>query len=362
MSPRRTRTAGTPRGHARVPPVRVLQVGVGGFGRTWLDALTAIPEHVQYAGLCDRVPAALEAARTLTGLHPGRCHSDLAAAIAAAGADVAVVVVPPGAHRAVATQCLEAGLPVLLEKPLAGTPADCAALLDAARARGVELAVSQNYRYRPVIETARRLIASGRLGAVAQAQVDFRIHHDFRGTFREAMDHPLLLDMAVHHFDLLRFVCGLEPRHVHAHAWNPPWSQFAGDASAVCVFAMEGGARVVYSASWHPRGQFTDWNCRWLVEGERGYLTLERDRVRLYEGADPHRPGTVEEEADVPLVALPHTDQAAVLLDFVAAVRAGRPAPTTAADNLRSLEMVFGAVEATRRADGVALGGSLAGG
>jgi predicted dehydrogenase len=340
-------------------PVRVLQVGVGGFGKTWLAALAQIPEDVQYAGLCDQVPTALEEARALTGLDPGRCDTDLAAALAAADPEVAVVVVPPDAHRPVATQCLEAGVPVLLEKPLAGTREDCAALVEAARRSGLELAVSQNYRYRPVIETARQAIASGRLGTVAQAQVDFRIHHDFRGTFRESMDHPLILDMAVHHFDLLRFVCGLEPRHVYAESWNPPWSQFAGDASAVCVFAMDRGARVVYSASWHPRGQFTDWNCRWLVECEGGYLTLDRDRVRCYEGADPHRPGTPEDEVDVPLVELRRTDQAAVLLDFVTAIREGRPAPTTAEDNLRSLEMVFGAVDATGRAGGVALGGSV---
>ena len=150
---------------------------------------------------------------------------------------------------------------------------------------------------------------------------------------------------------------GLEAHSVAATSWNPPWSQFDGDASAMCVFTMAGGARVVYSASWHPRGQFTDWNCRWLVEGERGYLTLDRDRVRVFERDDPHRPGEPDEAVDVPLVALEHTDQAAVLLDFWAAVRAGRPAPTTAADNLRSVEMVFAALEAAEADGGVALAG-----
>jgi predicted dehydrogenase len=335
----------------------VLQVGVGGFGEIWLRALAAIPDEVELCGLVDRVPAALDAARALTGVPAERCHTDLEEALAAAGADVAVGVVPPAAHREVATRCLEAGVPVLLEKPLAGTRADCLALVETARRLGPELAVSQNYRYRPVIETARRLIASGRIGAIGQAQVDFRIHHDFRGTFREAMEHPLILDMAVHHFDLIRFVTGLEATRVAATSWNPPWSQFQGDASSVCVFTMDGGARVVYSASWHPRAQFTDWNCRWLIEGDRGYLTLERDRVQVCEREDPHHPGRPDEAVDVPLVELERIDQAAVLLDFWDAVRAGRPAPTTAADNLRTVEMVFAAVEAAEAAGGVALDG-----
>jgi predicted dehydrogenase len=330
---------------------RVLQVGVGGFGAVWLGALDGEMVH---DALVDRDPEALAAAAERTGVAAERCFTDLDAALAANRADMALVVVPPSAHRAVAERCLERGLPVLVEKPLAGSREDSVALVQAARRTGRELAVSQNYRYRPVIETARRVLASGRLGRLGQARVEFRHHYDFRGTFREAMDHPLLLDMAVHHFDLIRFVCGLEPVRVSATSWNPPWSQFAGDASAVAVFDMEGGARVVYEGSWHPRAQFTDWNCRWLLECEGGYLILDRDRVLAGEDLDLHAVAAPAPAA-VPLVELPRQDQAAVASDFMRAVRAGEPAPTAAADNLRSLEMVFGAVESAQRGQPVAL-------
>jgi predicted dehydrogenase len=340
---------------------RILQVGVGGFGATWLAALAELPAEARLVALVDQSPGALVGAREATGIGAQACFTDLDAALEATEADMALVVVPPEAHRAVATRCLAEGLPVLVEKPLAGRREDCDALIRAAARAGRELAVSQNYRYRPVIATARAVLASGRLGALGQAQVDFRLHHDFRRTFRERMDHPLILDMAVHHFDLIRFVTGLEAEHVVARSWNPPWSQFAHDASAACIFAMGGGARIVYSGSWHPRGQFTDWNCRWLVECERGYLVVDRDRVGVYEGDDPNRPGTAAGEHEAPLVPMAHTDQAAVLLDFAAAVRAGRPAPTTAADNLRSAEMVFAAVDATRSGAAVAVDGDRAG-
>jgi predicted dehydrogenase len=335
---------------------RILQVGVGGFGATWLRALR---NEVEIGALVDVDPVAIEEAAALTGVDLDRCYTDLDAALSVARADVALIVVPPEAHRAVATRCLEAGLPVLVEKPLAGTRQDCEALVAAAERTGRELAVSQNYRYRPVMETARRVLASGLLGPIGQARVEFRLHHDFRGTFRESMEHPLLLDMAVHHFDLIRFVCGLEPRSVAARTWNPPWSQFAGDACAACVFDMESGARVVYDGCWHPRSQSTDWNCRWLVDCEGGVLTIDRDRVAIAEGADPHRPLEPGDEQEIPLVELADGDQAAVLRDFMAAVRDGRPAPTTAADNLRSLEMVFAAVDAAGSGREVAIDGTL---
>lgn len=337
-------------------PMRILQVGAGGFGATWLRTLSTLRDQAELVGLVDHAPPVLREAAEFAGVPPDARFTDLAAALANNRADMALVVVPPAAHRAVATACLAAGLPVLVEKPLAGLWEDCLALAETADHAGRELAVSQNYRYRSVIETARRALASGRLGSIGQAQVEFRLHHDFRGTFREAMDHPLILDMAVHHFDLIRYITALEPRSVAAHTWNPPWSQFAGDASAVCLFTMDSGARVVYTASWHPRGQVTDWNCVWRIEGERGYLVLDRDEIRIYEGDDPHRAGSPGEEEVVPLITLPRSDQAAVLTDFADAVRAGRPAPTTARDNLRSIEMVFAAVRAAETGVPVTLG------
>jgi predicted dehydrogenase len=321
--------------------MKVLQVGAGGFGRTWLAALANEPSAEQVA-LVDQDPAAL-----IDGI-PG--FVDLDAALRETSPDLAVVVVPPNVHREVAERCLAAGVPVLVEKPLAGTREDCEALIEASARADRQIAVSQNYRYRPVMETARRVLASGELGEIGQAQVDFRIHHDFRGSFREHMEQPLILDMAVHSFDLIRFVTGLEMAEVQAHTWNPPWSQFEGDASAVALFTMDSGARIAYNGSWHPRGQFTDWNCRWLIECTGGYLTLDRDVVKVYRGDDVHQPGTAAEEETVPLVALERTDQAAVLVEFWKAIRDDRPAPTNAADNLRTVEMVLAAVESAIRA------------
>jgi predicted dehydrogenase len=317
--------------------MKVLQVGAGGFGRTWLDALAKEPTAEQVA-LVDVDTAAL-----VDGI-PG--FTSLDEALRQTAADIAVVVVPPAAHREIAERCLAAGLPVLVEKPLAGTREDCEALIDASTRFNRQLAVSQNYRYRPVMETARRVLASGELGEIGQAQVDFRIHFDFRGSFREHMEQPLILDMAVHSFDLIRFVTGLEMADVWARTWNPPWSQFEGDASALALFTMDSGAHIAYSGTWHPRGQFTDWNCRWLIECSHGYLTLDRDVVKVYRGEDVHHPGTAADEHVVPLVELERTDQAAVLVDVWKAIQEDRPAPTSAADNLRTVEMVLRAVEA----------------
>jgi predicted dehydrogenase len=266
-------------------------------------------------------------------------------------------VVPPQHHRAPVETALNAGLPVLCEKPMAGSPEDCAAMVACAKRTGVTFAVSQNYRYRPAMWTARKVLASGELGAIGQARLDFWLYLNFRGTFRETMDHPLILDMSIHHFDLIRFITGLDPVSVRAESWNPPWSQFRGDASACCLFEMANRARVLYNGSWHARGQHDGWNCSWLIECERGFLRIAGDRITKYVGEEPGK-NVADVGEVVPLDPMPLTEQAYVLDDFARAISERRRPLTDGFDNLRSVGMVFGAVESLGRNARVALGAS----
>ena len=50
------------------------------------------------------------------------------------------------------------------------------------------------------------------------------------------MPFPVIIDMSIHHFDLIRFVTGLEAVKVSGAAWNPPWSNYKGDCSTSVVF------------------------------------------------------------------------------------------------------------------------------
>ena len=94
-----------------------------------------------------------------------------------------------------------------------------------------------------------------------------------------SMDFPLLVDMSIHHFDLIRFVTGLDPERVQGVAWNPPWSNYAGDCSSTVVFEMSNGARVVYSGSWCAKGQFCNWDGNWQIECDKGTLVYSRDNI-----------------------------------------------------------------------------------
>src|SRR4051812_39690204 len=132
--------------------MRVLQVGAGGFGRTWLTALASEPA-AELVALVDRDPAAL-----VDGV-PG--FTDLDAALATE-ADLAVVVVPPSAHREVAERCLAAGLPVLDEKPLAGAREGCEAAIGGAQRLHRPLPGRQHHPHRPPLEAPPPVLARRR--------------------------------------------------------------------------------------------------------------------------------------------------------------------------------------------------------
>ena len=104
---------------------------------------------------------------------------------------------------------------------------------------------AQNQRYTPVAQTIKRALESGTLGRVASVSIEFSRGPHFGG-FREEMAYPLILDMSVHHFDLMRFFLGSDAVSVFARSWNPPSSWLRGDASGKVSLKLAGGVVASY--------------------------------------------------------------------------------------------------------------------
>jgi predicted dehydrogenase len=319
-------------------------MGVGGFGGHWLDVLDANQEKVDVVALVDVSAEALDTACTRYGHAPEICFTTLDAALVQVEADIMICVTPPQVHREHVTQALQAGLHVLCEKPLASTPEDCVALLYASREFGRKLAVSQNYRYRPGIQTMARLVREGAIGTIGQVKIDFYKGWYFdTDNFRRTMAHPLIVDMCIHHFDLLRFVTGLEPETVRGESWNPPWSDNTGDTSTALQITMDNGAHFVYTASWCAQGDFSDWNGNWLIEGDKGSIAYSKGAITLNHAAGRY---TIGESDSVAPDEMALSEQDAVLDRFIVAIERDLRPETDISDNLRSISAVFAAVAA----------------
>jgi predicted dehydrogenase len=256
-----------------------------------------------------------------------------------------VDVTIPEAHHDVTLAALAAGVPVLGEKPMAATMEQARAMVAASERAGTLYMVSQSRRYDARLHAYRRLI-EGSIGPVGILNADFYIGAHFGG-FRDQMAHVLVLDMAIHTFDAARYLLGdPEPVAVYCEEFNPPWSWYTGDASAVAIFEMAGGARFTYRGSWCAEGRHTAWESEWRAVGPEGSATwdgrdaIEADvvteRGEFFSKVEP-RAAEVEQGVDAGI--------AGSLRDFLHALRTGATPMGECHDNIKSLAMVFGAIE-----------------
>lgn len=301
------------------------------MGRAWLRTVAASPE-VELVGVVDLdlagAASALEECE-LSGIEVSNSLADFTNV-----AEAVINVTVPEAHLPVNVEALRLGLPVLCEKPAAPTVAEAMVMAGAAESSGQLLMISQSRRYfRQVNELKSLLDQIGRPGIIT---CDFFKAPHFGG-FREEMAQPLLVDMAIHQFDLARLLTEAEPISVYCESHNPSWSWFDGDAAAHAIFEFKGGIRFVFNGSWVSGGRETSWNGDWRIS--------TADGIAHWDG-DTRPTGIRNDQSALPIV--PDEDSAegiaGSLAEFVHAVRAGQIPTGEIHSNIWSLAMVEAAV------------------
>jgi predicted dehydrogenase len=323
------------------PPLTLIQVGIGGFGSSWAEVARQC-DGIDLAAVADPSPAARQWAGERLGLTPAQIFASLGDALDAVPAEAVLAITPPDTHHAVVTQALRAGRHVLVEKPLATTIADALDLIATAERQQRALVVSQNYRFRKSARAVQAAVARGNLGELLSVRVDFR--RDTRAlwpadNFRYRMKHPTVLDMAIHHVDLIRGLTGRNVARVDGRSWPVPDSPYVHHPAVAAIMDLDGGAPVLYHGDWATHDPETSWNGDWVLTGERGRLVWTSDVANPLLGTARFHPWRGEPSE------LPHDDAMAEdrtgsLLAFARAIRTGEPAETAAQDNIHSLAAV----------------------
>ncbi|MFN8593625.1 MAG: Gfo/Idh/MocA family oxidoreductase [Thermomicrobiales bacterium] len=325
-------------------PLRIIQAGLGGFGRSWADVVRV--DGVERVAVVDPAPEARDWAVATLGLGADRCFATLDEALKKVPADAVLIVTPPETHHQLAKTALAAGKHVLTEKPLVTTLDAARDLVGASAAAHRILMVSQNYRFRPAAMAVREYLANDVIGALTAVRV--RCLRDMRGryaadNFRYLMRHPFVVDMSIHHFDLLRAVTGLEVESIYARGWRVPDSPFRYDPAVSALLTLNNGATVTYDGDWASVGMETSWNGEWEFTGERGRLRWTGVPDDAMDGSlTLLRPGSDPEMLPVPPLAT--ADRVGALAAFRDAVASGEEPATSARDNIRSLAIVLGCI------------------
>lgn len=321
---------------------KALIVGAGEMGRAWGKNLAACDEVAVVGWVDIRAEAAEHAAdeQGFGGIYTG---ADLERALAEVQPDFVVDVTVPEAHHDVTLAALAAGVPVLGEKPMAASMEQARAMVAASERAGKLYMVSQSRRYDARLQAMRRLIVE-QIGELGILNSDFYIGAHFGG-FRDEMASPLILDMAIHTLDAARFLSGADPLAVYCEEFNPPWSWYQGNASATAIFEMSGGLRYTYRGSWCSEGRHTSWEAEWRAVGPRGTAAWDGHDAPITEVVvGPGGFHAQVEPRTVEILDAP-VGIAGSLRDFLHALDTGATPMGECHDNIKSLAMVFGAIE-----------------
>ena len=320
----------------------LIHVGVGGRGGHWLDFIAGRQDFNSVACV-DVDQTALARVAAKIGCPT---FTDFGKALAEIKADGVVVTSPSLLHGRQASQALDAGFAVMVEKPLAPSLAEAVDLVERARRLRRPLMVAENYRFFQAERTLRKVLDDGLIGEVHSAVcIDRRNQPSTsQGAWVKSMEQPFLTEIAVHHFDSFRYLFARRPQALWAETFNPQSSDYARNAAAETFIELEGGLPIQYSGSFV--GSRYEYSLR--IRGAKGELHTDRSKVW-------HRPQGESAYRELPAVAMPegeplrypHAGMLSMLRQFQAAVTEGATPETSGADNLWTLAMFEAAVRSS---------------
>ena len=355
-------------------PVRTALIGCGKVGGLHAGALTTRPESTLVA-VCD---SSAERALRFAARYGGRAFRDVPQMIRESGAEAVFICTPHPLHAEPAVLAAQAGIHVMVEKPMAASLSDCDAMLGAAEKSGVRLAVMSQRRFYEPVQRIKAAIEGGKIGRPVLGVFLMFSWRDqayyqsdpWRGKW-ETEGGGVLVNQSPHQFDLLRWFMGdLEEISGRWANLNHPYIEVDDTAVATLKFRNGGLGSIVTSLSQKP-GLFTKvhvhgsngasigvetdrgatfiagvskiaeppLNDLWTIPGEEHLLAnfQAADRAR-FQAIDP--------------IAHYHSLQ---IQDFLQAIRAGRPPLVTGEDGRAVVEIFSAIYESNKNRSAVSL-------
>lgn len=326
---------------------RVVIVGSGGISTVWVPPLRK--EGVEIVAMVDLNLQTVKDRIAQFSLD-AEPSTDMKAMIRKHKPDFVLDCTIPEAHCKVTCTALKAGCHVIGEKPMAASMAEARKMVKTSEETGMLYMVSQSRRWDYPHEKIRRTLADKAIGDLTTANCDFYIGAHFGG-FRDEMPSPLILDMSIHHFDLVRYLTGKDPVAVYAQEFSPKGSWYKGDVAASCIFEMTDGVIFTYRGSWCAEGCHTSWQGDWRFIGDNGTVLYDHDqepRGQYVLGAE----GFTRQLGDVTFQDYRQeliNGMHGALKDMLSFLRTGQKPPTECHDNIKSLAMVFSVIESSKK-------------
>jgi predicted dehydrogenase len=324
-------------------------IGCGFFAQNHLHAWTDLrSKGVEIAAVCDVDEAKARAAADKFGVE--NWYKDAETMFRQQRLDLVDIVTRVETHRDVVGQAIRHRVPTIVQKPFGPDLAACRAMAEEAQKAGVFLAVHENFRFQVPMRKIAELLRAGTIGAPSWGRVSFRTGYDiYKGQpYLAHEERFVLIDLGVHVLDMARVLLGEAERlSAELQRRNP---NVRGEDTATMLLRHKSGAVSIVECTYESR-RLPDVFPETLleIEGPKGAIILKPGSVLEVTSAGK----TTTHDVDAPVLNWAerpwHIIQESVLATcdhMLDAVRAGRPADTSAADNVRTFSLVEAAYEA----------------
>ncbi len=344
--------------------LRVGLIGCGWFARAvHLPILRRLPE-VEVIALAEPDPARRREASSL--VPSARACEHYRDVFEMAGVDAVVISVPTPLHADVAVAAMERGKHVYLEKPIAMSLSEADWILDVWKRADVVGMVGFNYRFNPLHQAARMQLQAGKLGSLVGVRSVFSTPTRPMPGWKQTRSTGggVLLEMASHHIDLVRFLLGQDIRTVYAEIQ----SRCTEHDTATLHLQLADGLQVQSFFSLCALDED-----RFEIYGQAGKLTVDRYRSLDVEIVDAGGPSSRLRRVTRRLRSLRNVpylfkklrspwhepSYRESLCRFVSAIRGRKKASPDLLDGYRSLEVICAAEEAAQKGQSVSLAPSM---
>ncbi len=311
-------------------PPRILLVGYGTRGRQWHGACAR--GRVAIAGAVDTGLAAADAARQ-EGLEVWQTLDE---ALAVARFEAAIIASPPGEHVSNALACVEAGVPLLIEKPVALSTERASVVARASIRAGVPVLVGQNFRFMQRERAIRIALAAAGGSPTSMSIVSARPATVVPPHVAEIAN-GALWDICLHHLDALRIRLGRVPDAVDATVSHVDGG---GTGHYRILLDWSGGPGAVYL---HSEGAPGFFHSEWIEQESGAILVRDQQVSTLF---PHHRPRRVR----VPRSPAP---EGMILTELLEAVRSGQSGDLGIEDNLATVAIVEAAARSISTGEAV---------
>ena len=196
-----------------------------GCGRIAVNHIkAALNNRLEIVAVCDVKPEAMEtllAKYDLQGEQTIRRYTDYKEMLRENELQLVSIATESGLHAAIALDCIDAGVNVIIEKPMAMSMADADEIIRRSDAAGVKVCACHQNRFNVAVQETRKALESGRFGKLSHGSIHVRWNRNkgyydqapWRGTW--AQDGGCLMNQCIHGIDLLRWMMGDEVEEVY---------------------------------------------------------------------------------------------------------------------------------------------------